>query len=224
MTSCVLPLLIASLGVAPKGQIQQLPCPRPPSTTYRAPQRGFVEVGGSSSSGTCDVPAADAWTVARTPSFALFVHADGPGGSGRYWTVTVGVGPPDAAEPRRGFCLVTTTIAWRRLIAGLQARNRQESPRTPLRWLEDADGDGRPELVLWDSFRLSDEALPIESGLVAWVYEADSAGWFAIDWSATHALARELALLYARADPMGQALEALARGACMPARRGLRRR
>jgi hypothetical protein len=131
--------------------------------------------------------------------------------------VTVGVGPANAAEPRRGFCLETTTIAWRRLVAGLRARDRQDSLPAPLRWLEDVDRDGRPELVIWSSFPLSEEGLPIESGLVAWVYEADSTGRFAIDWSATRARARQLASLYPPADSVRQALEGLAGGACGPA-------
>lgn len=230
MVSCALPLLVAtSMGIAPGGSGQGPQCPmRPAWSTFRAARSGFVEIGGGPSREACEVPAAGDWTVVRTSSFALFVHPDGPGGSGRYWVITVGVAPSDQPEPRRGFCLETTTVGWRTL---------QRFRGVGLPWVEDVDQDGQPELVIWGSFPLSDEASLAEYGLVAWVYDADSSGAFAIDWSASRRLARELASAYAQPLEQGgpglqplrgtaaRALEAFASGACTPARPArLRRR
>jgi len=115
------------------------------------------------------------------------VYADGPGGSGRYWTVTVGVAPRRQAAPTRGFCVETTTIGWRTL---------QHFTPTPLRWTGDRDRDSRPEFVLWDSFALKWNDPVADFALMAWVYEFDGRSTLAIDWAMSRAVARELVAAY----------------------------
>jgi hypothetical protein len=144
------------------------------------------------------------------------VHAEGPSGSGRFWGVTVGVGGRGTATPARGFCLEANTAGWRTL---------QRFARTPLPWLADLDADGRPELVLWDSFSLAEGEAT--HGLVAWTYQLAPEGVFVHDARTTRVLARELSqayripleaapvsLRYARARAALE-LEALADGRCI---------
>jgi hypothetical protein len=117
----------------------------------------------------------------------LFVHADGPEGSGRFWTVTVGVSAGHLLKPTRGICLSASTLGWRTL---------ERYSKGPLPWLDDVDGDGSAEFLLWDSFPLHDEAIMVEYALMAWVYRLVSEESLAIDWGMSRTLARLLAKEY----------------------------
>jgi hypothetical protein len=76
---------------------------------------------------------------------------------------------------------------------------------SPLRWLDDLDGDGKPEAIVWDSFPLRDEAEQYQSGLAAWVYRVDPAGVLTLDWSLSRRMAGEIAGAY-RSPPAGGAM------------------
>jgi len=182
------------------------------------PEHGFVWLRGEDHAGPCEAVPADAWLRRPSKGTSFAVRAEGASGSGRYWTVTVGVTRPQEKEPHRGFCLGTSTVGWRTL---------QRFGSSPLSWIADRDGDGRPELIIWDSFPLRAEPSLAEYGLVAWVYETDGAGNFTVNWGKTRSLAGELAASYRRApgpgqealqvirDIAAQALAALASGACV---------
>jgi hypothetical protein len=104
--------------------------------------------------------------------FDVLVAADGPTGSGRYWTVAIGLAEPGQTVPQKGFCLMTNTLRWRTL---------QGFSPSPLPWLGDRDSDGRPEVIIWDSFPLREEATAAEHGLMAWFYQVDPEGVLTID-------------------------------------------
>ena len=121
----------------------------------------------------------------------------------------------------RGFCLVTSTVGWRTL---------QQLKGSPLPWAADLNGDGRAELIIWDSFSLREGASQAEFGLVAWVYQVDPKGVFTIDWGLSRQMARELASAYwqplkpdaslqALRITAAQALEAFASERCTCERR-----
>jgi hypothetical protein len=188
----------------------------PALLALKFPDRGLVWQEGEEDQGPCEKVPRRAW-VRRSSGVSpdLFVHPDGPNGSGRYWTVTVGTAGKQQRVPGRGFCLSTSTVGWRTL---------QRFGR-PLAWVDDGDGDGRPELILWTSFSLVDEPSMAEFGLVAWVYELDARGTLAIDWDLSRKLARELALAYRSTleegggnqpsrDRAAEELEAFAEGRC----------
>src|SRR5262245_65933554 len=86
---------------------------RPDPLEIRLPASGLAWLPGESSSGPCDRIPDDGWTRGHAGSSDLFVHADGPSGSGRYWDVTLGVGRRGQARPDRGACLSATTVGWR---------------------------------------------------------------------------------------------------------------
>lgn len=225
-------LLLALLSTVPagaaSGQVAPPPTPEerasppacamaPARPVIRIPASGMSWLAGEELSGKCEaVPDSD-WR--RTPgrSLDLLVHADGPSGSGRFWTLTAGIATRGAARAPRGFCLQTSTIGWRTL---------QAFAGTPLPWGEDLDADGEPELVTWESFALNREGSPEAQALVGWVYRASAEGAWGIDWELTRRLAGELAAAY-RAPLEGDderlrelrgkasaALESLATGAC----------
>lgn len=151
------------------------------------PDRGLAWLPGADFSGKCgDVPA-KRWARQASGTVDLFVHTDGPEGSARYWSVKVGVGSEQRATPVRGVCLTTSTAGWRTL---------QRYEKGALRWLDDLDGDGRAELVVWDSFPLRDDASSTQYALVAWVYRLVSQDSLAIDWSLSRRLARSIAEHY----------------------------
>lgn len=216
-------LLLAALVAAPDAGAAP---PDPPSVAclmaparreLSFPARGFTWLPGEELSGRCPTVARGRWTRAGTGRGALRIHLEGPSGSGRYWTVTAGLSEGGGVPPARGFCVQTSTVGWRTLRA---------FRRTPLPWLEDLDGDGAPELILWDSFGLPGGLSQAESGLVAWVYRPKPDGVLQLDGELTRRLARELAEAYrapvAAAGPaLGQlrgraadALEQLADGRC----------
>lgn len=155
--------------------------------TMKLPKRGLVWLEGQEFDGACDPVTTTRWMRSPSKEFDLLVHADGPSGSGRFWTVTVGVARKGKTAPRRGFCLETSTAGWQTL------RNFEKSP---LPWIDDQDSDGTGELIIWDSFPLSGEASSAEYGLVAWVYRLDQKGGFEIDWSLGRKIAGELAAAY----------------------------
>ena len=157
------------------------PCLMPPATlSIVLPDRGFTSMPGKDFGDTCGSVPVEEWNRGTSGSLDLFVHADGPAGSGRFWTVTVGVSEKQSSEPIRGICLSTSTIGWRTL---------QRYSKGPLPWLDDVDDDGIPEFILWASFPLHYEASMAEYALVAWVYRLVSSDSLVIDWD----LSRELA-------------------------------
>jgi hypothetical protein len=151
------------------------------------PKNGFQWLANEDFRGPCDKVSDTAWTRFVSKQFILYVYADGPVGSGRFWNVSVGFSTREEAKPKRGFCFVTSTIGWRTL---------QEFDQVPLRWLSDENADNKPELIIWDSFPLSDEPSMAEYGLVAWVYQIDRTGKCKIDWDLSRKKASEIATSY----------------------------
>ena len=154
------------------------------------PNRGFKTLPGGNSNGLCGNTSVREWTRKTSGTVDLFVHAKGPEGSGRYWNVTVGVGSKELTKPTRGVCLTTSTVGWRTL----------QQYKKGLQWLDDLDGDGRAEFVVWDSFPLHGGSSMAEYAIVAWVYRFVSQNSLAIDWSLSHRLAQSIAKEY-RSSP-----------------------
>lgn len=209
-------LLVESFSTSAESR-QPPKCPMEPAyLTMEIPPQGFVLLEGEGATGKCNV-AHKGFAKLSGKTFALLVHADGPSGSGRYWNVTVGVGKRVERKPTRGFCFMTSTVGWRTL---------QEFHK-PLRWIDDQDGKGRPELIIWNSFPLrGEDSTSADYGLMAWVFQVDAKGRFTIDWMLSRRLAGELAAAYRRplnrADGQlhqirqqaAQALESFASGSC----------
>jgi len=195
----------------------------------RLPEAGLLWLEGEVDEGPCDDVSAEKWIRKPSGPIELFVYPDGPSGSGRYWTVTVGIAQKQASKPDQGVCLSTSTAGWPILRLFKDA---------PLTWLDDLDADGKSEVIIWASFFLSDAERQWESGLVAWVYQVDPTGTLALDWSLSRRMAGDLAAAY-RYSPSGadrvllktwgterqaaaQALEAFASKRCTTAAEGAR--
>jgi hypothetical protein len=206
------------------GATQQLtPAPQcrvsPSRRVIRLPARGFAWLPGEPDRGSCDVAPPHGWTPQPAGSRDPFVYADGPEGSGRYWTVVVGAADSSGAEPTRGACLRTSTVGWRTL---------QRFDRLPLPWRDDLNRDGVAELIVWESFPLRDGASAAEFGLAAWVYRQAAPDSLVVDWALSREMAREIARAYraplaasgrsvqALRTSAAEALEALADGRCRP--------
>ncbi|MGH9971518.1 MAG: hypothetical protein ACREBG_27490 [Pyrinomonadaceae bacterium] len=181
-----LPCLLASLVLA--GDSFPPPClVRPDHFQLRLPRDGFRSPEGEQPRGRCEDVPARKWFRQPSGSLDLFVYADGPSGSGRYWNVTIGVAKRQESKPIRGTCLITSTVGWRTL---------QQWKKTPLAWLDDLDDDGKAELIIWNSFPLREGASMAEYGLMAWVYRVDSENSLVIDWNLSRKMAREIAGAY----------------------------
>ena len=159
----------------------------PPHIQIPLPQAGFKWLEDEEQTGACEVVPAEKWIRKASGPADLFVYADGPSGSGRYWTATVGIAKSGGTKPQRGICVTTSTVGWRTL-------QQYKGPALP--WLDDVDGDGKSEVILWDGFPLRDGASMAEYGLTAWVYRLTSEGALVIDWGLTRKLAREIAADY----------------------------
>ena len=162
------------------------------------PERGFSRLPGDDLD--CPEVPLTAWQRAAAGPWTLAVHADGPAGSGRFWTLAVGVLGDGPSPFARGVCLSSSTIGWRTL---------QGFGTGALRWLEDVDGDGNAELILWDSFALRDEPSMAEYGLMAWVYRLAAADTLRLDRALSRSRARTLATAYRLASVTPAHLEAL---------------
>jgi hypothetical protein len=160
---------------------------RPDHLQLRLPSHGFKWAEGNESGGKCKAVPAKNWFRQRSGSFDLFVYADGPAGSGRYWNVTVGLAKRQQPKLIRGICLVTSTAGWRTL---------EQWKKVPLPWLDDLDDDGKAELIIWNSFPLREEASVAEFGLMAWVYRVDSEDSLSIDWDLSRKMAKGIANAY----------------------------
>lgn len=189
----------------------------PEHTTISIPKVGFRWAEGEAFEGPCDSVADSMWVRQSAGDYDLFVATDGPGGSGRFWHITIGLADTGAARPARGVCIMTWTVGWRTL---------RQWDRAPLSWLEDRDGDGKPEVIIWDSFPLHEEATMAEYGLTAWVYRVSADGLLTLDWTLSRAMALQIAAAYgtppdddsAHPDKMRENiaahLELFARGKC----------
>lgn len=165
---------------------------KPDYLQLRLPPLGFKWVEGNQPDGECKGVHAKKWLRQRAGSLNLFVSADGPSGSGRYWKVTIGVAKIEQAKPTRGICLITSTVGWRTL---------QEWKRGSLAWLDDLDHDGRAELIVWNSFPLREDASPADYGLTAWVYRVDSENSLTLEWNLSRKMAAAIELAYR--SPLG---------------------
>jgi hypothetical protein len=186
--------MMLSLGASPllAGEAVRPRClMQPAQLEMRLPSRGFLWLPGEDASGKCAPVPKTKWQRKSAGSLDLFVYADGPVGSGRFWTVTIGVGERQQPRPMRGVCLRTSTVGW---------RTYQYYKRTPLVWLEDLDNDGKAELIIWGSFPLHEDASLAEYGLVAWVFRLASPDSLVIDWPLSRRMAREVAEVYRSAS------------------------
>jgi hypothetical protein len=164
------------------------PCLMQPAyLSIRFPDSGFVWLGGGEFSGACEDLPTEIWSRKSSGTLDLFVHTDGPEGSGRFWNVIVGVADSKHSKPYRGVCLSTSTVGWCTL---------QQYSKGALSWLDDVDHDGNAEFILWDSFPLHEDASIVEYGLVAWTYRLVSNDSLVIDWDLSRILARSLTKEY----------------------------
>ena len=171
----------------------------PPYLEIRLSDHGFTRLPVEQHEDPCEAIEQQKWIRKSSGPFDLFVYPDGPSGSGRYWSVTVGIADGNDLEPIRGFCLETSTVGFRTL---------QSYKRTPLPWLDDLDNDGKLEILIWSSFPISKEQdYSGPNGLVAWVYRMVSKNSLVIDWPLTRMIAREIAQEYrSRKQSMGSSL------------------
>lgn len=151
------------------------------------PKHGFIWVGIDKTKETCDLSADHNWLVKTSLGKNIFVDSILQRGSGRYWTITVGIGHDQASKPSSGFCLKTTTIGWRIL---------QKFEDTPLTWIDDLDADGNAELIIWSSFYVKEQPDYGFYGLMAWVYRMSNDRSFIIDWPLSRNFAAKIASAY----------------------------
>ncbi len=105
-----------------------------------------------------DERAAEAQQVGETT-----LTLDGPAGSGRFWALV-------AKSPAAERCLATSTVGWRR-------SGRHWPATSPLPWVQDLDGDGEAELIVWWSPTLQPAASMAEHTLVPAVYAREGTQW-----------------------------------------------
>lgn len=154
------------------------------------PGQGVLSLDAESLCGEIPV---EGWQRQSGRSYDLLVHAYGPGGSGRYWTVNVSVAEKGTAVPTRALCFETSTIGWRTL---------QNFEDKPIPWMEDLNADGDPELLVWDSF-IADgdpEFGNYTYGLVAWAYRVDRSGKFTLDLPLSRKFAARILAAYRKGE------------------------
>lgn len=164
--------------------------------TIQPPESGFASIDPAGDGECMDRDSlAGKWERYAGKNYDLMLVLDGPGGSGRYWYNTVGVVDNKETAPARGICFETSTIGWR----SLQAFENRGLP-----WAEDLNDDGNPELIIWDSFFLSDDedaSVGPYVGLMAWVYRTRDGAKFELDWEMSRKFAARIAVEYHKSLP-----------------------
>ncbi len=161
----------------------------PPWVTIQMPESGFASIDPIGES-ECMDSLAGKWKRYAGKSYDLMLVLDGPGGSGRYWNNAVGVVKKEDLAPARGICFEASTIGW---------RNLQGFEKGGLPWAEDLNGDGDPELIIWDGFPLNDDEDTPDTpyvGLMAWVYRTGDGEKFDLDWEMSRKFAARIAVEY----------------------------
>jgi hypothetical protein len=154
---------------------------KPPFLKIPIQKKGLTWLKGEEFKGECDEVPQKKWKRFSLKSNDLVMNTNGPFGSGRYWNVTVGFAKKKS-KPYRGFCFRTNTLGWRTL---------QNFNNSPLPWIDDLNGDQKPEMIIWSSFTI--EQRPF---LIAWVYQLDSNRNFVIDWNLTHKFTKQIMIAY----------------------------
>ena len=104
----ILVILFASSMIFAADGEQRLNCLVDPFLlVMQTPKKGFVWLENQDSHQVCDASLEHEWDRFSSQTYDLWVSAEGPFGSGRYWTVTVGVAENQEMNPGRGFCLST---------------------------------------------------------------------------------------------------------------------
>ena len=168
---------------------------QPPFLSFTLPEKGFEEL---TSGERCALNPDQQWRNFSDQDSSLRLNAEGPGGSGRYWIIRLGLLEQGEEIPGRGVCIETSTAGWRTL---------QQYDNTPLPWSADLSHDGANELVLWSSFFLRYGQDHYDPGLVAWVYRLEDKDRFSLDRELTANLALDVAAAYRQPLPGKQALQ-----------------
>jgi hypothetical protein len=181
-------LIAASLGQAAAGQGGRPRCAMPlPRAVHVMPAQGFRDADEADKQLACAAVSGE-WLRAPASTGELALHPAGPEGSGRYWTITIGLSPTPGATPTRGVCLLTSTAGFRSL---------RSFGNRALPWLADRDGDKSAEAIFWSSFFLTPKLVQSETGLVAWVYRVDvKTGRLLLDLPLSRRMAEEIAAVY----------------------------
>jgi len=133
---------------------------RPPAFSWKLPAADFASLDVDATGASCGDALLGEWQQGGVAACNLFVVANEPQGSGRFFSVAFGVSDRNGAKPTRLRCLSTTTVWWRTL---------PSVSRELLMWPDDVEGDGNSEVMLWDSSRLHRSATQAEHGLMPWV-------------------------------------------------------
>lgn len=158
-----------------------------PRAVYAMPPKGFISGDEPNKMRACDAVTGE-WLRGPVAAGDLAVDPAGPEGSGRYWTITVGLTPSRDAAPTRGICVETSTAGFRSL---------RSFGEKGLPWIADRDGDTAAEFVLWTSCFLTPRLQQSETGLAAWVYRADvKTGRLLLDLPLSRGMAAEVAAAY----------------------------
>jgi hypothetical protein len=214
-----IPQAIVIQPVATKNQ-PPAPCKMQPflPESIKLPKRGFKQIGQGNNADDEDVSEGKPWERFPGKTYDLLLKTEGPGGSGRYWTITVNIDETRTTEPQNGICFETSTLGWRTL---------QGFENGGLNWAEDLNGDGDPELIVWASFFAGDDpdTAPHPTGLCAWVYRKTQANQLVLDWDLSRKFADRVAAEYRRPhdnvylqekrNVIAEQIELFAKGGCL---------
>lgn len=141
-------------------------------------------VTGDEFEGVCEQIDDSLWKKCYGKKFDLYSRAQGPSGSARFWTITVGIKQKDDEKVKRGICFNTSTV-------GIKTLGSFNGPDI----CEDINQDGNPELCIWSSFKLHDDASHAEYGIMIWIYQITLKN-MKIDWNLSRKMASEIAVEY----------------------------
>lgn len=127
------------------------------------------------------------WQEGKSNGYNLYILPVMHSGSGRGWTVTIGISDSNRSEPDYGVRLSTSTIGWRTL-------RKFENGGLP--WLGDIDGDSNDDIIIWDSFSAFESGTNSGFGLIAWVFSLDENGLLVLNTNGTSILLNRIALAY----------------------------
>ena len=158
-----------------------------PARTGRVHEMDACPCQTTRGTGDAGDPCQDCVRGTVEPGKSIVLFLEGPGGSGHFWTIAALVG---AGKETMEFRWGTSTRGWHAV--SMYSNN----PLQWFRWLDDLDGDGYQEVIIWRDFLIRPGESAYEPTLLPAVFSFDGSRFVDVTKKKGRVLLAQLADVY----------------------------